>query len=423
MIERVIVAGGGTGGHLFPGIAVVEELSRRNPDLEVVFVGTERGIESRVVPQLGHRLELIEVSPLKGRSATELLRSVAALPGAAARAMAILREHRPDLVIGVGGYASGPLLAAAAARGVPTAILEQNAHVGLTNRMLAKIVGRAYVTFPETAASFGDKRARVSGNPVRRAFVEAARRAHTDPEGAEARARRVFVLGGSQGSQALNQTVPDALAGLGIEVLHQTGATMRDAVEARYRALGVRAEVVAFIDDMPSAYASAALVIARAGATTVAELCAVGRPSILIPYPFAANDHQRKNAEALEREGAAICTPQDRLDAPSLAATVRELMASPERRRAMSESARRFGRPDAAASIVDDLCDWLGCPDVPLAQPIEDDAPRGGGTRDSGDPEARRVALRGQRPYVPAFRMEPRRSTAVAARRPVLVYE
>ena len=423
MIERVIVAGGGTGGHLFPGIAVVEELSRRNPDLEVVFVGTDRGIESRVVPQLGYELERIEVSPLKGRTAGELLRSVAALPGAAARAMAILRAHRPDLVIGVGGYASGPILAAAAARGIPTAILEQNAHVGLTNRMLARVIGRAYVTFPETAASFGAKRARVSGNPVRRAFVEAARRAHTDPEGAEARARRVFVLGGSQGSQALNQTVPEALAGLGLDVLHQTGAAMRDEVEARYRALGVRAEVVPFIDEMAAAYGSAALVIARAGATTVAELCAVGRPSVLIPYPFAANDHQRKNAEALEREGAAICIPQDTLDPQMLATTVRGLMSSPDRRRAMSESARRFGRPDAAASIVDDLCDWLGCPDVPLAQPVQDEAPRGGSTRANGDPEARRVALRGHRPYVPAFRTEPRASARETARRPVLVYE
>lgn len=430
MIGRVIVAGGGTGGHLFPGIAVVEELRRRNPELDVLFVGTERGIEARVIPQMGEALELVSVSPLKGRSAGELVRSVAMLPGAAAQAMRILSRHRPDLVIGVGGYASGPMLAAAAARGIPTALLEQNAHVGLTNRMLAPVVGRAYVTFPETADRFARRRVRVVGNPVRRAFVDAARRAHSDPEGFEARARRVLVLGGSQGARALNEVVPEALAkagitARGIEIVHQSGGAMRDEVEARYRALGVDADVVTFIDDMAAAYASAAVVIARAGATTVAELCAIGRPAVLIPYPFAANDHQRKNAEALERAGAAMCVPQDALDADGLAARVRGLLDRPERRRAMGEAARRFGRPDAAASIVDDLCDWLGCPEAPEAEAVASGAGAGLDPDDgAGEGHLRRTTLRGHRPYVPslAARTRPRRSAMPAYRRPLLVY-
>ncbi len=429
MIGRVIVAGGGTGGHLFPGIAVVEELRRRRPDLDVLFVGTERGIEARLVPEMGERLELIDVMPLKGRSATELARSLAMLPGAAAQAMRILSQSGPDLVIGVGGYASGPMLAAAAARGVPTAVLEQNAHVGLTNRLLAPVVGRAYVTFAETADRFSKRRVRVSGNPVRRAFVDAAHRAHTDPEGFEARARRVLVMGGSQGAKALNETLPEALAKAGVarrgvEVVHQTGAAMRDEVQARYRALGVEAEVVSFIDDMAAAYGSAAVVVARAGATTVAELCAIGRPSILVPYPFAANDHQRKNAEALERAGATICVPEDELDAEALGLRIASLLDHPERRRAMGEAARRFGRPDAAASIVDDLCEWLGCPEAPASEEVEAGAAGASDGGAGGAGELRRAILRGERPYVPPLgaRPRPRRSAMPAYRRPALVY-
>ncbi|MBW2464923.1 MAG: glycosyltransferase, partial [Deltaproteobacteria bacterium] len=183
MIERILVAGGGTGGHLFPGIAVVEELRRRIEGLEVTFVGTARGIEARVLPEMGENLELLEVTPLKGRKPGELVSSLAKLPGAAGRALSLVRRYRPDLVLGVGGYASGPVLAAAAALGVPTAILEQNAHVGMTNKLLAKVVGRAYVSFEETREVFREDRVRVVGNPVRQVFVDAARRAATDPDG------------------------------------------------------------------------------------------------------------------------------------------------------------------------------------------------------------------------------------------------
>jgi UDP-N-acetylglucosamine--N-acetylmuramyl-(pentapeptide) pyrophosphoryl-undecaprenol N-acetylglucosamine transferase len=364
MIERVVVAGGGTGGHLFPGIAVVEELRRRNALLEACFVGTERGIEARVVPSLGERLEVLDVRPLKGADAASFVKSLMKLPGAWGRAVSLLREVEPDVVIGVGGYASGPMLAAAASMGIPAAILEQNAQLGLTNRVLAPVIGRAYLAFPETASHFGE-RARVVGNPVRRAFVEAARLASSDPDAMELRARRILVLGGSQGAKVLNEVVPGALARAGIaahgiEVLHQTGAAMRGEVEARYRALGIQADVVSFIDDVARAYASAMLVIARAGATTLAELCAIGRPALLIPYPHAADDHQTRNAETLAAAGAAIVIRQEALDLDRLGREVAALVENPARRRAMAVAARAKGRPDAAAAIVDDLIAWVG---------------------------------------------------------------
>jgi UDP-N-acetylglucosamine--N-acetylmuramyl-(pentapeptide) pyrophosphoryl-undecaprenol N-acetylglucosamine transferase len=367
MIKRIMVVGGGTGGHLFPGIAVVEELRRRNPQVEVLFVGNARGIEARVLPRLGEQLSTIDVRPWLGRSPFELARNVALLPKAVSQAGALLRSFKPELVLGLGGYTAGPVLLLAAAMRLPTALLEQNAHVGLTNRLLGSTVGRAYLTYPETLPQFGATKGRVLGNPVRRAFVEAAQLALHDPAGVEARARRVLVLGGSQGAKTLNEIVPVALAlsnmsTQGVSVLHQTGDAMLDEVRRRYRGLGVNAEVVSFIDDMARAYASASLVIARAGATTLAELCAIGKASILIPYPHAAEDHQAMNALAMERAGAAIAIREDELTAEFLAARVREMLRGNQQRRTMAEAARRLGRPEAAAAIVDDLCAWLGMP-------------------------------------------------------------
>lgn len=383
MIRRLIVAGGGTGGHLFPGVAVVEELRRRQPDVEVTFVGTEKGIEARVLPERGERLELLDVAPLKGRTAAELMKSLMMLPGAFTRASGLISELKPDLVIGVGGYASGPMLLAAAARGVPTAILEQNAHVGLTNRVIAPLAGRAYVAFDEAAAQIG-RRAKLLGNPVRRTFVDAARAALSDPDGFEARSRKVFVLGGSQGAKALNETVPAALAQLGLaerglEVVHQTGAAMKEEVEARYRELGVPAQVVSFVDDMARAYASAALVIARAGATTLAEVCAIGRPAILVPYPHAADDHQARNAEALQSEGAAIAIREAALSVETLAAEAGRLLDDDAARKQMADAARRHGKPEAAAAIVDDLFAWLGGPAPRRSEPPRSRTNGGGG--------------------------------------------
>jgi len=401
-MKRVIVAGGGTGGHLFPGLAVVEELRRRLGEVDVLFVGTEKGIEARVIPERGEKLELLEVTPLKGRSKGELARSLMRIPGAMARAASIVRDHDADLALGVGGYASGPLLAAAASLGVPTAVLEQNAHLGLTNRMLAPVVGRAFLSFEETAGAFG-RRARVVGNPVRREFVTAAERAAADPEGFEARARTVLVMGGSQGAKALNETVPEALARVergGLKVVHQTGAAMRDAVEARYAELGVEAEVVSFIDDMAKAYANAAFVVARAGATTLAELCAIGRASVLVPYPFAADDHQAKNAESLARDGAAVAIRESALDVEQLTKELSRLVSDVGVRRSMAAAARGRGRPDAAAAIVDELCEWLRWTSAKAVDVVRS-------SPEDEEPGMRRARLRGPG-YEPRFARERR---------------
>lgn len=375
MIERVILAGGGTGGHLFPGVAVHEELKRREPDLQTLFVGTARGIEARVVPELGERLECIDVGPLKGRTPTQLVKNLLSLPYAGLEVTKILRRFRPSLVVGVGGYAAGPMVAAAAALGIPTAVLEPNAQIGLTNRLLARFVDRAYVNFEETAGAFPREIARVVGNPVRRSVATIANMARTDPAAFEMRARRVLVIGGSQGARSINRVVPEALAraigtGRPFEIVHQTGQAMCEAVRARYAELGVDATVTPFIEDMGRAYASAALVIGRAGATSLAEICAIGRPSILIPIP-TVDDHQWQNAYALEQRGAALALRDAELAAEPLGEAIARLMHEPDQRRQMAEAARALGRPDAAAAIVDDLCAWLGCASSELD---EDDA-------------------------------------------------
>jgi UDP-N-acetylglucosamine--N-acetylmuramyl-(pentapeptide) pyrophosphoryl-undecaprenol N-acetylglucosamine transferase len=369
MIKRVVIAGGGTGGHLFPGIAVVEELRRRLSEVDVLFVGTESGIEARVLSRMGEPVVFVDVRPLLGRTPTQLVNSLLLLPRSMIQAIGILRNHKPDVVLGLGGYAAGPVLLAASFLRIPTALLEQNAQLGLTNRLLAPTVGRAYLTYPQTAARFGSGRALVCGNPVRRAFVEAARIAAVDPAGLEARSRHVLVTAGSQGARALNQTIPRAFAQAGfaqrgIPVLHQTGESMLEAVRQQYLETGIKAEVKPFIEDMARAYTAASLVIARSGATTLAEMCAIGRPSILIPYPHHSDDHQGKNAQALEQVGAAIVVREHALTVDGFAESVSELIDNPDRRRSMAESARSQGRPEAAAAIVDDLCSWLGHPVV-----------------------------------------------------------
>ncbi len=417
MIERVILAGGGTGGHLFPGIAVYEELKRREPELETLFVGTARGLETKVIPALNERLVCLDVGPLKGRTPTQLMKNVFALPMAGVEAAKLIHSFKPSLVIGVGGYAAGPMVAAAAALKVPTALLEQNAGVGLTNRLLARMVDRAYVSFDETVAAFPSGVAQWVGNPVRRNFVDAGNMARMDPAGFEMRARRILVIGGSQGARSLNQLVPEALAkaaaqvhGRPLEIVHQTGHAMCDAVRARYQQLGLNATVTPFIDDMPRAYASAALVIGRAGATSIAEICAIGRPSILIPIPLA-DDHQWPNANALAQAGAALALRERDVTVDSLGASVAQLMSDPEQRRRMADAARALGRPDAAAAIVDDLCAWLGCSTTELEN--EEEAEALGGAAEEVEPK-QSAPLRALSTFPPAAdqRADQRRATA-----------
>jgi UDP-N-acetylglucosamine--N-acetylmuramyl-(pentapeptide) pyrophosphoryl-undecaprenol N-acetylglucosamine transferase len=354
----VVIAGGGTGGHLYPGIAVARELLRRMPEVVVTFAGTARGIESRVIPREGFELDVIRSAGLKGASLAGLMRGVGLLPLGGLDAWRVISKRRPDLVIGVGGYSSGPVVLAAAARGIPTLLLEQNAVPGLTNRLLARVVQAAAVTFESTVPFFRG-RGFVSGNPVRPEFLasetpdDRARRAAADP-----RPARVLIFGGSQGAHAINMAMVEAAPRLaaghgGLAITHQTGPRDLERVRDGYVQAGLDARVEPFLYEMEREMSGADLVVCRAGATTIAELTAAGKPAILIPLPTAADDHQRKNAEILAQAGAAELIAQRDLTGAHLAGRIVALLQDPAALAGMAASARRFARPDAARVIVD----------------------------------------------------------------------
>ena len=376
----VLIAGGGTGGHLYPGIAVARELLARVPDAEVTFVGSAAGIEARVVPREGFALEVIRSAGLKGRSAQSIARGIALLPVSAGDAWRVITRRRPMVVVGVGGYSSGPVMLLAALRGIPTLLMEQNATPGITNRLLAPIVDAAAVTYPESARFFGSK-ALVSGNPVRPGFFDSGgmnasgyqnkKAEGYQKEGAliqEERAHgydvrppgeaRVLVFGGSQGAHAINMALMEAAARLAagtprVAITHQTGERDLEMVRNGYRRAGLEARVESFLFVMDREMRGADFVICRAGATTLAELTASGTPSILVPLPTATDDHQRRNALALVTHGAALLVEQRELSGDRIAAEILALAGDEAQRRGMGEAARQLARPDAARVIVD----------------------------------------------------------------------
>jgi UDP-N-acetylglucosamine--N-acetylmuramyl-(pentapeptide) pyrophosphoryl-undecaprenol N-acetylglucosamine transferase len=356
---RVVIAGGGTGGHLYPGIAVARELLSRKPDAIVTFAGTTRGIEWRVVPREGFELDTLRSAGLKGKSVTALLRGVALLPLSAVDAWRILTRRRPQLVIGVGGYSSGPVMLAAVMRRIPTLLLEQNAVPGLTNRILARMVSAAAVTFDSTMSFFG-RRGFVAGNPVRPEFVgtESGERPPNAPP-------RVLIFGGSQGAHAINMAMVEAAPRLaadgGVDITHQTGERDLDVVRRAYADTGLAARVEPFIFAMDREMKNADVIVCRAGATTIAELTAAGRAAILIPLPTAADDHQRRNAEVLANGGAAELIEQRELTGALLAQRILALAGDRARRETIATAARRFARPDAAKVIVDRVLELAAC--------------------------------------------------------------
>jgi UDP-N-acetylglucosamine--N-acetylmuramyl-(pentapeptide) pyrophosphoryl-undecaprenol N-acetylglucosamine transferase len=357
---RVVIAGGGTGGHLYPGIAVARELLRRQPDARITFAGTSRGIESRVVPREGFELDTLRSTGLKGTSAAARTRGLLLIPLSAADAWSILSRRRPDLVIGVGGYSSGPVVLKAALRRIPTLLLEQNAVPGLTNRLLARAVSAAAVTFESTAAYFG-RRAFVAGNPVRAEFLSE----HSTPEPRPSGPRRILIFGGSQGAHAINVAMVEAAPQLaahpgGLAITHQTGERDLDMVRDAYRHARLEARVEPFLYAMDREIRAADLVVCRAGATTIAELTAAGRPAVFIPLPTAADDHQRKNADVLVRAGAAEVLDQQTLTGVAVAARLTALLQDSTRLAAMSAAARQLARPDAAKVIVDKALELAG---------------------------------------------------------------
>jgi UDP-N-acetylglucosamine--N-acetylmuramyl-(pentapeptide) pyrophosphoryl-undecaprenol N-acetylglucosamine transferase len=350
---RALIAAAGTGGHIYPGIAVAQEILRRDPQSEIRFVGTAKGLETKLVPKAGFELSIIESAGLKSVGVVARVRGVAMLPRSFLAAKRIMRDFRPDVVIGAGGYVSGPVVLTAALLNLPTLVMESNALPGWTNRTLARFVDKAAVSFEKSLGFFRGKGV-VTGNPVRREFFEIPRK-----ERKEGRFS-VLVFGGSQGAHAINEAMVAALPQLEIlrkvlRITHQTGQADFEMVRAAYVEAGwvEQAYVRRYIDDMVVSFGETDLVICRAGATTTAELIAAGKAAIMIPFPFAADDHQRKNAEALEAEGAARLILQQDLSGARLAREIERFVQSPDEIRKMEEASRKLARGDAAAAAVD----------------------------------------------------------------------
>ncbi|MGH9670671.1 MAG: undecaprenyldiphospho-muramoylpentapeptide beta-N-acetylglucosaminyltransferase [Terriglobales bacterium] len=342
---RAILAGGGTGGHVIPALAIAQELRVRY-SAEVQFVGTARGLETKLVPAAGFELELIEVGALKNVGWTTRLSTLWRLPGALLRSRRIIRGFRPDVVIGVGGYASGPAVLAAEMAGVPTLIFEPNLVPGFANRVVALWASAAAVHFEETRRFF--RNAEVTGVPVRKEFLSIPPR----PAGASP---TLLVFGGSLGAAALNRVMMESVAALkqaGWGVIHQTGERDYNQVQSAYQQSGISAEVTPFIERMPEAFARADLLLCRAGAATVAEITAAGKPAILVPFPRASDDHQRRNAEALVQAGAVLLIPEAGLTSERLMKTVAELLADKKRLGEMAAAARGLAHPNAAQDIA-----------------------------------------------------------------------
>ncbi|PYS42918.1 MAG: undecaprenyldiphospho-muramoylpentapeptide beta-N-acetylglucosaminyltransferase [Acidobacteria bacterium] len=346
---KVIIAGGGTGGHLFPGIAVAREIQRRDPGSTILFVGAEQGIEARIVPKEGYELRTLPIGGIKGVGVGRQVRNLMGMVSGGLKAQKILRQFNPDVVIGVGGYASFPMLSAAILGGYPRIVMEQNAIPGLANRVLGKWVDFAAVTDARTQSYFG-QRSVVTGNPIRPEFKSIPPKVHVPPY-------TILIFGGSQGAQSINRAVIDALENLDnwkdrLRFVHQTGERQLEDVRRAYVTKGFQADVRVFFNNFHEQYAAADLIVSRSGATTVAEIKAAGRAAVLIPFPFATDDHQTKNARAMADENAAVLISNADLTGKRLAESVRELIGNPARLLEIETNARRMAILDAEERIV-----------------------------------------------------------------------
>lgn len=352
MSETFMIAGGGTGGHIYPAIAVAREYLSRKEGRKVVFVGTEKGLEKTIVPKAGFPLEFIGVGGLKGKGAADLIKNLARLPLGFIQAWKLVGRHRPNVVLGVGGYSSGPVLLAAKLRGVPTLIHEQNAYPGLTNRLLARIVRSVAVAFADAAPRLGRGDAVVTGNPVREEFFKTG----PPPAGEH---KRLLIFGGSQGSRVLNDAMTGALLFLArlkgkIDIVHQTGPGELSKVQEAYRTSPFpEARVVAYLDPIVDEIAAADLVVSRAGAMTIGELCAIGRASILVPFAAATNNHQELNARVVEQGGGAVVITEAQLSHERLAMAIHEIINDAGRASQMGVAAKALALPEATKKIAD----------------------------------------------------------------------
>ncbi len=355
---RAVIAGGGTGGHVIPALAIARELRERFR-AQVLFVGTARGLENRLVPAADFELRLIEVGALNRVSLATRLRTLTALPRAIVTSSQILGEYRPDVVVGVGGYASGPAMLAAALRSLPTLVFEPNVVPGFANRVVAPMVTMAAVHFEQTAHYF--RRAVVTGVPVRREFFL------VPPYSPSSHPPTLLVFGGSQGASALNRVMVESLPALrqqipGLHIVHQTGERDYNEAQGAYLRAGISAEVYPFINDMPGVFARADLLVCRSGASTVAEVTAAGRPAVFVPFPKAADDHQLRNAEALAGAGAAELIVEAELSSERLVQTLKSLLNDSARLAGMAQAARSLAHPHAASEIANLAAHLAGVP-------------------------------------------------------------
>lgn len=360
---HLVIAGGGTGGHLFPGLAVAEEFQKLRPEARITFVGTESGIEARVIPETGFELELVEVAALKGGNVLDRVTSVLSLPGSGLEARRLLARLQPDAVVSVGGYAAGPITLVASLAGVSTALMEQNSYPGLTNRLLSRVVNRAFLTFEDSARHLGDVEVSVTGNPVRSDLLEVAKAfQYEGPDASEE--FRVLIIGGSGGAGSFNEELPKFLGSMGeltgrLRVRHQAGRDRADEVIPGYEDFGGEVEVVEFIDDMADAYRWCDLLICRAGASTIAEVLTLGIPSIMVPFPKAADDHQRANAQSVVEAGAGVMIDDAELHSSRLRNLLTGFMNNPTALVNLARGARSLRRPEAGRNIAAQLLEMI----------------------------------------------------------------
>jgi UDP-N-acetylglucosamine--N-acetylmuramyl-(pentapeptide) pyrophosphoryl-undecaprenol N-acetylglucosamine transferase len=352
-VTKLMIAGGGTGGHIYPAIAIACEFVSRDASRRVVFVGTQRGLEKTIVPKAGFPLEFVDVGGLKGKGAGELVKNLFRLPLGFLQAWSLVGKHKPNAVLGVGGYSSGPVLAAAKLRGVPTVIHEANAFPGVANRALARVVTKVLVAFADAAPRLKRSDAIVTGNPIRAEFFFVIRHPSA--------VSRLLIFGGSQGSRVINTAMSEALLFLAhlkdrLEIVHQTGPNDLATVQAAYRTSAfANARVVPYIDPIVDEIAAADVIVCRAGAMTVGELAAAGRAAIFIPFAAATNNHQELNARVVERAGGGVVITESELTPERLAAAVNDIVSDPAKARRMGEAAHALATPEATKRIVDTI--------------------------------------------------------------------
>lgn len=353
---KIIMAGGGTGGHLFPALALAEEFKKNDKDVEIIFTGSKGRLEEKIVPEYGYELYLFDIEALKKRSGFGRIRSLFKALKAVLNATSMLRQLRPDGVIGSGSYSSGPVLLAASLMGIKTAIMEQNAMPGFTNRVLGKFVDRVYIAFEEAGKYFKVERTVVVGNPVRLDILSVI----DTRESLRGKGKfNLFVFGGSQGATAINASFLDAAEYLtdiwgDLNVVHQSGDEGFQMVESAYKRKGLKVDLHKFITNMAEVYAKSDLVVCRSGATSIAELTSLGIASVLVPYPFASDDHQEINARSMENRGAAVIIKQDELTGKILADVIREFYENRDELKKVELAAKAVGKPDASKRIVTD---------------------------------------------------------------------